>query len=539
MPARIELLRVDSFTGGLNLRADAFQLAANESPDLLNMDVDPRGGFSSRGGFNQLNTTAVGGVSTWSTYPQQLFNWTRPTPQLMLSVNNKVYFTTTSSFTDTTIATTAADGASFAPWSGTAALLYVATGNGGQGAKWDGATKTLLTASGTGQWQESLATPTGTHMPKANLAASHVDRMWVANTVEDAGTFPDRVRFSHPLFPESWRSADFIDVIGGGSGITAIVPFRGSLIVFKRHSIWAIYGYDTDTWQVSLLTDQLGALSSKHVVATEGRIYFFSWPDGLFSFDGNGFQDLFIPLRPLITLAQINEGQLAKISVAFVNRRVWLSLPQGSSTNPTYSYVLDPTISQAGAWTRYQSSDGFGMGVGCDFVGSTGVRTPVCAHPTKSFVLKVDQLALTQDNPDGVAANFSSYYVTKWQDAGLIAARKMWRRPDFVAKQSSGAVTLTIQVFRDWAESKIVRTSTLLLSGTTTGLLWAATAAEPDANPGWNQAPWGAAPTGARWARGGNLGLARSVQLKIAGPGGLAWGIDSITFKYNPRKIRA
>ena len=32
------------FTGGLNLRADQFNLGVSESPTLLNVDVDPRGG---------------------------------------------------------------------------------------------------------------------------------------------------------------------------------------------------------------------------------------------------------------------------------------------------------------------------------------------------------------------------------------------------------------------------------------------------------------------------------------------------------------
>jgi len=33
--SRLSLLRTDDFTGGINLRADPFQLGDNESPDLL------------------------------------------------------------------------------------------------------------------------------------------------------------------------------------------------------------------------------------------------------------------------------------------------------------------------------------------------------------------------------------------------------------------------------------------------------------------------------------------------------------------------
>ena len=39
------LTALESFSGGLNLRSDQFNLAPNESPDLLNVVVDPGVGF--------------------------------------------------------------------------------------------------------------------------------------------------------------------------------------------------------------------------------------------------------------------------------------------------------------------------------------------------------------------------------------------------------------------------------------------------------------------------------------------------------------
>jgi hypothetical protein len=49
--------RYDDFTGGLNFRADQFQLSKSESPDMLNVEIDPRGGLFSRGAFREINTT--------------------------------------------------------------------------------------------------------------------------------------------------------------------------------------------------------------------------------------------------------------------------------------------------------------------------------------------------------------------------------------------------------------------------------------------------------------------------------------------------
>lgn len=67
--AKVRVRELKDFTGGLNFRADQFQLADNESPDMLNVEIDPRGGVFSRGGMRRINTTAVSG--TWT--PQSLF----------------------------------------------------------------------------------------------------------------------------------------------------------------------------------------------------------------------------------------------------------------------------------------------------------------------------------------------------------------------------------------------------------------------------------------------------------------------------------
>jgi len=47
------------FTGGLNLRADQFNIGANESPAMLNVEVDPRGGVRRRDGVTKINSDVV------------------------------------------------------------------------------------------------------------------------------------------------------------------------------------------------------------------------------------------------------------------------------------------------------------------------------------------------------------------------------------------------------------------------------------------------------------------------------------------------
>lgn len=50
---------------------------------------------------------------------------------------------------------------------------------------------------------------------------------------------------------------------------------------------------------------------------------------------------------------------------------------------------------------------------------------------------------------------------------------------------------------------------------------------------------WGAANVGSQIITGRGIGLARSVQLEFSGQPGVAWGVNSFTIKYNPRKVSA
>ena len=50
---------LQDFSGGLNFRSDQFNLASSESPKMLNVDVDPRGGIKMRLGVNRRNSTAL------------------------------------------------------------------------------------------------------------------------------------------------------------------------------------------------------------------------------------------------------------------------------------------------------------------------------------------------------------------------------------------------------------------------------------------------------------------------------------------------
>jgi hypothetical protein len=547
-----EGIQINDFTGGLNYRADAYQLADNESPDLLNVDVDPRGGFSQRTGFSDYNSAAIGGIGADAFAPSRAFAWDGNARQLLLSANNKVFWTEDGTFTDIGVTVNATHGAQFAPWhNSNVSYVYGSAGESNAVFKWNGTILNLLTSSGTGRWQATNAA--GTHAPRCEHITTHADRVWAGYVHEWDGaaytSYPDRIRFSQAGLPESWRELDYIDVVGGGRGITSIVSFGDQLLVFKPRAVFAVLGYDEDTFQLVQLTNQAGAVSPQAVAATERNVFFFSWPQGLFTWDGSSFTDLFTPMRPVLDSGDFNDTSLDGVYLSYVGRKVHLSLPVGVDPDsvedydqsgfsfdddelkydgavradvPTSTFVWDETVGSGGAWVRYKLADGYGFAGGADWVDASGLNIPVFLHPVKPWVLRAERDAY-QDTIGGVAADMESYYVTKWQDAGTTSLRKFWRRPQFLVRQLGADTQLTVDVFHDWDRTVTARTFTLDFTGA-------------EFSGGYES--WVQPDLGSDLVKGSNLGLASAVQLKVSGPSGKPWGVNGITYKFNPRRSR-
>ena len=532
--AQILLERYDDFTGGLNLRADQFLLAKNESPDMLNVEIDPRGGVFSRGAMQRLNTTAVAG--TWA--PDKLHAFYGSTSTVMLANSTKVYRSTGGNFSTLAyssgndIATTNAHGASFANWGSD---LYISTGRTGTaGYKWDSSSTyaTALTASGP-TWQ-AYVSPVAGYMPKAEHNIVHANKMFVANTRENGVDYPDRVRWSHEGLPEDWLEADYIDVKGGGSGVNGLAVVQGQLVIFKTNAIYLLIGTETSNFSVVELTNTLGCSSRNSIATAEQGVFFYSTPEGLFYYNGSVVEDVFDALRPIVDDKELSALSTEPYSVSYVGRRVWLALPYddtSSATAPTVNFVFDPSLGRGGAYMQFATTDSKGVVGGINWTDSNNNNLRLMIHPTQAYVLKVDLYDEEQDNIAGTAAGFASYYRTGWIDGRTYAQRKMFRRPDIAFKQVDTQRVVNVKVFHDYEESSGSErkqfNATLGASGE--GMIWGA--------GNWGTGLWGKQSEGVQIINGSNLGFCRSISLLFTGPLSKDWGFDSIAIKYNNRKM--
>ena len=107
----------------------------------------------------------------------------------------------------------------------------------------------------------------------------------------------------------------------------------------------------------------------------------------------------------------------------------------------------------------------------------------------------------------------------------------MFRRPDIVFKQVDSQRIVGVKVFHNYEEASGSERKQFEMSllGQGSGAVWGTDL--------FGTGLWGLEAEGVTIRSGRNLGLARSVQLLLTGPVSGNWGFDSITYKYNNRKV--
>lgn len=542
------------FTGGLNFRADQFQLAENESPYLMNMEIDPRGGMFTRAGIQFKHTNPVGvSQTTWN--PKSLFFYDETGGRLiMLSTGEngdpgEVHWSLGSNFTRLNLSSgvlnvSNPNGASFTQWEDT--LYFVAGYNNINAYKWvypNANADTLIPSGPT--WQQ-YELPTPGYFPRASIVRAHANKMFVADTYENGYHYPNRLRWSHEGLPESWNQDDYIDINAGGEGIRGLAIVDGQLLIFKPNAVYLLMGYDVDNFQLVEISTIHGIEYPQQVAEGDGGAYFFDFPKGLFFYNRNGLQDVFLRLSPIIVDDEINTGALDKITCSFVNQRLWLSMPYNPAPDtspPAYScvnFVFDQSIGKYGAYTMFQTADGFGLVSGCDYKDSSDNNWHLMVHPTQEFVSYVDVFGNVEDDvrSGGTTVNqlFPTSYITSWFYDDRYVQDKTFVGPNYVMKEVEASTTIDVNIYYNFDSSTSFRSQTITLSPVTTGALYGTGT--------YGASTYGTSTVGPTLYKAGRLGRCKAIQLEFNGPitayatPGRAWGVNSIAYKFKRRNIK-
>lgn len=652
-----ELQRVDldDFTGGLQTFGSQFNIAPNQSPDMLNIEIDPRGGFRTRKGWARWNaddalgahfdttwnllvgagdqtvagnavliddvlylndvdsgavdrsaalaavevgdfifigswrfkvTAAVDGTTHWEftgtatgTTPsagtdvaincQIVVNWeprnafVHPFSTGAYAVyvaNNDVIETSTSTAVFSTLAKTGpvdivADasphGADFAAWGDT---VYIACGIANPTVRRTTTGTPTEATNAYGNYNNDYTTPDAIGagaMPRCEFIETHGGYMFVGYTAE-AATQPNRIRWSHPSQPENWAELDYIDIDAGGGKITGLRSFQDHLLIFKTDSVWALYGYDSESWQLVRVSTTVGAPTTTAVTASESAVYFYSEAlgGGIYAYLGGQAPISIGENLRTVTDEVVNQED---VWLAWAGRRLWCSLPwtvDGQFNDQSTVFVFDPQVG-TGPWIAHRSAIGH---VKCIIEGSDlQVGKPlavICGCSGAAALVKLEERDEASDLilEDLTASAFDAYYATGWQYAGWPERRKSWRRPRFIVEQPEEEVGIDLDTYFDYDEGAPLRSHTLLVQSEGTAF-WRATGALETGGFDWGDGTlWGASgANGSEIVRAtgktivlGGLGVNRAIQLRFssnAAYAGKAWGINLITLKYILRRF--
>jgi len=525
VPSQFKLETLESFTGGLNLRTDQFNLEDNESPDLLNVLVDPRGGIRMRDGVDRRNTTALSAdvKGIWALHTDAGTN------HLMVNYGTKVAYSATSNFTDLTGITSRTDGSRV--YGMTMNNVAYGVSYDKVSFKWDGSSAADLGVTLDGS---------AGNFPQAQYVAFWNNFAWAAYTYESSTGYKYRVRWSNANDPEKWSSTDFVDIDKGEHGdyITGLCAMGDRLLIFKSNSVYAIFGFDSDSFQVVTLTDSVGSVPLSQPVSTPYGVFFWYADQGVFSYNRENFAWIFDKIAPAIEDGRISFASNPQL--AWGNQKVYVSVDwtvAGVTTRRTFVY--DPTLGPTGAWilTDIDAAPLYSYRP----PNSTPTVYAGCVANTGIVVDVEDEQNRTSDRYVGsTEAHIASHFFTRWMTGKNPIVKKRWGRPRMVTS-AEATITIPVQIFKDYDKSASTTSFNVSVLGKTSTSRWD-TAKWDDADPDSAYlAEWDAIAQSltADVINLPTLGTAKSVSMKVNGPtSDNHWEVNALAFTYTPRRLR-
>ena len=553
------------FRGGLNLRADQFNIAHNESPALLNVEVDPRGGVRRRDAVKSVNPTALTNEIT-----SLMTHYEAGQNQVLVATNDPATNNSKLHWNDDAVG----DFEGIVAFGGVE--VEFGTTQPPRSVTFNGYTyivngKLLVssghTANGSVRWNGTnadtqLSTPdldgSAGHFPCARYTTAWAEHVWVAYTLEGVDTHKNRVRYSAVNNAETWTATDYIDIDIGEDGdhITAIIPDADRLLVFKQNSIYAIYGFGRESWEVRNITRTAGCREGTQPVAATTGVFFWYAEDGVYIVNYDDVAWVFERIRPAMTY---DVGQPALSlgtppSLMWFDERLWVSVDYQSDDNISGSsqnnrrnvFVWDPSLGPTGAWVRHDINARSLLGYRPS--GDTHLGIAVTSNITTVAAFdRISKLDQNYDYDDYVVSpvdEIHSFYHTGWFVGNRPTFPKRWGKTRTVVLSDTDCV-IVMWIYKDYDPSTALVGYSKTLTGLGTPALWDAVSSEwYDSSAVGDPTEWQPEGTSDRYAFGRwpTIGTAQAISLRFSVTPVPAtrgkWGITSVIGMYRTRRLR-
>lgn len=313
---------------GLQEKTSVFLINPRELQIARNVHYYETGSLSKRAGYNKRWTNAISG----SPIITGIYEYVRiNTVRQFLVTADKLYYGTSGAADPTAASgspafTIGADGQN---------LMSIITfnnkaiGTNGVEVLWqfDGTTASSLAGS----------------PPIGEIIANFQNFIFLAGN----GTFPYRLYFCNDGNETVWTATDYIDIGDLTSPITGLAVLFGVLCIFTRRQIYALRGYDRDTFTVDLVSPSTGCVAHKSIVKVDNNLIFFS-DRGIYSFDGVNVHYLSKSVE--ITIAGLNYSRLGQIVAELykAKNQIWFAVSTGSNgnNNAVICMTYNPTASE-------------------------------------------------------------------------------------------------------------------------------------------------------------------------------------------------
>ncbi len=218
------------FTGGENRRVVSELIAPNQVQLALNCIISAEGALESRHGKTKINTASLpSGI-------RAMWRWEKSdgTKYLTVVSANKVY-------------SVEWDGSSTIATFGTAIKTLLSSTNKIRGCVWK---DNLILSDGVNnpfRYDGTTCTDLGGTPPKFNIFCVYASKLFVVDYDN-----PSQIRVSGLEDYDTWNALDVYNIRSNdGDEITALDPQSNGLMICKRNSTWALFGFDRYDIQIS------------------------------------------------------------------------------------------------------------------------------------------------------------------------------------------------------------------------------------------------------------------------------------------------
>lgn len=374
---------IGNFSGGINRRLPAPDIADNEVVDAVDVEMDLRANLRTRPGITKLQV-----ATTWATEVTSMFHFNRSngTGTVLLTSGTKVYRMAVGggAQTDITGLITLPNGTE---WQWVTFNDKAIGVNGATGSE----TNPVVVPDAS----SNIAALTGSP-PKGKYIAVWNSRVFIVDS-----TTPNVIKWCKLGDETDWTTGGIIGAgswnVGGNEGdtITGLAVWRGMLVIFKRTRIYMLVAgspnTDSSQWEMRLYADGTGCVAARTIQPLMDDLVFLSSSGVvlLSSVQNADSARQSVLSQNVPELARLSTGTTRYQSAILPDRhQYWLVVPEGSTSSTLdVVWVMDYSRLQEGsvAWTRF-TGDAVGRAY-APVIESNQRRLYFASGPTDSGVL--------------------------------------------------------------------------------------------------------------------------------------------------------